>query len=1029
MKPNKQAIDISFAKGLDEKTDPKRVPMGNFVSLENTVFQRGGRLTKRNGYTQLPSLPDTTSVYLTNHKENLTAVGTSIFAYSQSYQNWVSKGNIQPLSLSTMPLVRNNFNQTAADTAIASNGLVCVAYVESESGSSVNKYAVYDSTTGQNIISPTTIPPGAGAVAGGMRVFVLGYRFIIVFTNTISAVAHLQYIAIDINNPTNISAPVDLVSSYIPAATLSWDGVVSGSYLYLAYNTTNGGQSVQIISLSNILVASVPVSLASEIATMVSLTADTSSSLVLYLSYYDASSMVGKVATFDSNLALLSGPTTIFSSVALLNITSSANNGSCHIFAEYSNNYSYDSGIPSHFIRSVIVDSSASVTTALYTVARSVGLASKSFYIGSTIYFLASYQSPYQPTYFLINGSLSVQANPIAVAKLAYQNGGGYLTTGLPNVYVNGDFASVIYRFKDLISAVNKDTNVGSGVQTAGVYSQTGINLATFDIGTEAIDSAEIGNDLHISGGFLWMYDGQLPVEHNFFLYPDSVEATWSATGGSIVAKPDSTTNTNAYFYQVTYEWTDNQGNAFRSAPSVPIPVTTTGSGTAGSITVNIPTLRLTYKIASPVKIVVYRWSVAQQIYYQTTSITVPTLNSTTSDSIAFVDTNADATILGNNILYTTGGVVEDIGPPATSIMALFDNRLWLVDAEDANLLWFSKQVIEATPVEMSDLFTMYIAPTTGANTNAGKITALFPMDDKLIIFMENSTIFYINGTGPDNTGANNQYSQPIFITSSVSCTNIQSIVLIPSGLLFQSNKGIWLLDRSLNTSYLGAPVQQSTLTALVKSAQNIPATNQVRFIMDSGITIMYDYYYNEWGTFTGVPAISGTIFDSLHTFLNAEGQIFQESPGSYLDGSRPVLMSFTTGPLRLGDLQGYQRAYFFYLLGEYLSPHQLQVSISYDYSLSPSQSVFITPTNNSGNYGDIGPYGQGNPYGGESSLYDWRIFLERQRCMAFAISIQEIYDAAAGVTAGAGLTLSGINLVCGFKSQFRPQSAEHTAG
>jgi len=271
--------------------------------------------------------------------------------------------------------------------------------------------------------------------------------------------------------------------------------------------------------------------------------------------------------------------------------------------------------------------------------------------------------------------------------------------------------------------------------------------------------------------------------------------------------------------------------------------VTTTGTGTSGSNTLNIPTLRVTYKINSPVKIVIYRWSVAQPVYYQTTSITSPLLNSTVVDYVTFVDTNSDASILGNNILYTTGGVVEDIAPPATNITVLFDDRMWLVDAEDPNLLWFSKQVIEGTPVEMSDLFTLYVAPTTAAQGPAGPITAAAPMDDKLILFKNNS-ILYINGTGPDNTGSNDQYSQPTFITATVGCTNQQSIVFIPMGLLFQSDKGIWLLGRDLNTQYIGAPVEKYN-SANVNSAQNIPGTNMVFFTLDTGITLMYDYYYN----------------------------------------------------------------------------------------------------------------------------------------------------------------------------------------
>lgn len=634
---------------------------------------------------------------------------------------------------------------------------------------------------------------------------------------------------------------------------------------------------------------------------------------------------------------------------------------------------------------------------------------------------MGAYQSPYQPTYFMINGTSSSSAAPIIVAKLAYENGGGYITKGLPSVNVTDNIARTSYLFKDLIQAVNKNTNVPSGTQVNGIYSQTGINIATFTFGTDGLDTTEIGNDLHISGGFLGMYDGYLPVEHNFFLWPDSVEATTVTGSGGLIAQ--------IYYYQATYEWTDNQGNAFRSAPSIPITITTTtGSSTN---TIKVPTLRLTAKTANPVKIVLYRWSTAQQNYYQVTSITSPTLNSTTTDNVTIVDTFSDADILGNNLLYTTGGVVEDVNAPASDLLTLFDTRLWLVDAEDRNLLWFSKQVIEATPVEMSDLFTLYVPPTTATQGTTGPITSIVPLDDKLIIGKRNA-LYYINGTGPDNTGLNSQYSQPIFITSTVGCANQKSIVLQPHGLMFQSDKGIWLLNRGLETSYIGAPVQDFTLGATVLSAINVPETNQVRFTLDTGVTLMYDYYYDQWSTFVGVPAISSCVFQEMHTFINEFGAVYQESPGSYLDGSNAVLMAFKTGPLRLGDLQNYQRAYFFYLLGTYFSPHKLLMSLTYDYDDAPSQSVLISPTNYSTPYGaglPQSPYGEGSPYGGPKSLENWSVFLERQRCMAFAITMQEVFDPAFDTTAGAGLTLSGLNIVIGFKKGFRPQSAAHSAG
>lgn len=1108
----KQAVDVSFAQGLDTKTDPKRLQMGRFRRLENMVFQKGGLLLKRAGYPQLSSLPNTSYSYLTTFNNDLTAIGTNIAAYNIPNNSWVSKGFIQPLSLSTLPIIRNNLNQTAADSAVAPNGLVCTVYLESDGTTTIAKYVVADSTTGQNIVAPTVIPVASGTVTGGVRVFVLGNYFILVFTNVLSGPSsHLQYVAVSINDPSLVTANTDIASGYTSGTHLSWDGYVVGNRLYLAYNTTSGSQRINVVFLTQNFILSTATSFVGYAATMISVTADTTNitNPVIYISFYTTSSTQGYTAAVDKDLNLFMNPVSIITSGTILNITSAAQDGSCFVYTEVQHSYASPGDLATHFVQGIqvtpsfvtfdsvfssgagsITASSAAglvngmtlidnttpaniavgttftisgttltlshntagnsasspgdaMTTATVSsqqvIIRSVGLASKAFIINRVVYFLSAYSSSYQPTYFLIDGFHSRSSSPVIVAKLAYENGGGYLPTGLPSVTVtNGTTAQMAYLFKDLIAAVNKGTAVPSGTQVNGIYSQTGINLATFAFGTEGLDTVELGHNLHLTGGFLSMYDGYLPVEHNFFLWPDTASATptasiiWSTTGGAVAAQPDGATNTDVYWYQITYEWTDNQGNAFRSAPSIPVPVTTTGSGTSGSITLTIPSLRLTMKTANPVKIVVYRWSIAQQIYYQTTSITAPTLNDTTVDAITFVDVNADATILGNNILYTTGGVVEDVNAPASNIITNFDSRLWLVNAEDPDTWWYSKQVIEATPVEMSDLFTIFVPPTTSTQGSTGPITAGAPLDDKIITFKRNA-ILYINGTGPDNTGANSQYSQAIFITSTVGCPNQKSIVLTPQGLMFESDKkGIWLLDRGLNTSYIGAPVEDFTTGATVNSAVNIPESNQILFTLSSGITLMYDYFYGQWGTFVGVPAISSCIFEEQHTFINDLGAVYQQLPGTYLDGSEPVLMSFKTGPLRLGDLQGYMRAKEFFLLGDFISPCKIQIGISYDYSPNSSQSILIQPTNYSTPFGSgdsQSPFGQGDPFGGPSNLLDWRVFFERQRCMAFALEAQEIFDATFGTVAGAGFTLSGLNLIMMFKKGFRPQSSAHSVG
>jgi hypothetical protein len=1000
----KQAIPINFAQGLDTKTDPKQVQLGKFLNLQNSIFQKGGLLQKRNGYQQLTALPDSTYTDVTTFNGDLTAIGTSLAAYSAGSSSWINKGAIQPCALNVLPLVRNNLNQTQGDSAVSSNGLVCTVYTESNSGTLSYKYVIADSATGQNIVAPTVIS-GANATYGTPRVFILGAYFIVLYTNLVSSNYGIQYLAISTTNPSNVLGANNITTSYTPSTHVAFDAVLFNNSLYIAWNgaSSNG---IKIASLSSNLVTSASVILdASHVATVISICADTINN-TLWASYYNGATSTGYVAAFNPSLQSVLSATQIISIGTVLNLASSAQNGMVTVQYELSNNYSYASSIPSHYINQITCTQGGTVGSAT-TVLRSVGLASKAFVINSTIYFLVAYQSPYQPTYFLVNSLGNI------VAKLAYSNGGGYVTTALPSVTATGQEAQFAYLYKDFISSLSTQNN-SQQTTTGGIYSQTGINLASITLG-QGLVTSEIGSNLNISGGFLWGYDGASPVENNFFVWPDSVNVTTSTSGGSIAAQQ--------YYYQAVYSWSDNQGNAFRSAPSIPVTITTTGSTSTN--TINIPTLRLSYK--TNVKIELYRWSAANQTYYQVTSVSSPTLNDPTTDSIAITDTLADSSIVGNNIIYTTGGVIENINPPATNITTLFDDRLWLVDAEDSNLLWFSKQVIEATPIEMSDLLTVYVAPTIASQGSTGPITALSAMDDKLIIFKENA-IYYINGTGPDNTGANSQYAQPIFITATVGCANPQSVVFIPSGLMFQSDKGIWLLGRDLSTSYIGAPVEAYN-SATVQSSVSIPGTNQVRFTLSSGITLMYDYYYQQWGTFTNVPAISSTLFQGLHTYINSYGQVYQESVGSYVDGSSPVLMGFTTSWVNIAGVQGYERAYHFFLLGQYISPHKLNLGIAYDYNSNPVQQTLVAPINYSPNYGVDVNYGSSDPYGGPGSLEQWRIFLSKQKCQAFQISMQEIYDSSKGVPAGAGLTLSGLNLIVGIKRGSRPIAAKLSAG
>lgn len=1014
---DKQPVSINFTKGIDTKTDKYQIPLGNFTSLVNSIFTTTGRLTKRNGFDKITTLPNNEQTTLATLNDNLIATGSSLYTFSQDTNMWINEGKIQPVELTTQPLIRSSTSQQSPDLAVAPNGLSCLTYVDN----SLAYYHIIDSSTGQQIIPRTALP----STASEPRVFVLGPHFIITFIATVSAAPTLQFIAITIANPSMASVPIT-ISANVKSLTAGYDAGVVSNRLYIAWGADTASVKIAFVTIS--LGISVITTVAGTTADLMSLAIDTTAQRI-FISWWENSGMNGYSAAFNYTLIQVMAATQIITAVNIQEITSVTDNRIVYIFYENINTYSY-STVRTDFISKLTVALPGSGTgtgtvSSTTVMLRSVGLASKAFFaVDGTIYMMVAYgdmnQSPStndsnQPTYFLVDSTGAVYM------RLAYANGGGYAYNSvLPNITFLNDTYYFPYQVTDFLATVNKGTNLPVGTPVNAIYTQTGINLAKFELNLNKQHSSEIAGALHLTGGQLWEFDGVKPVEHGFQVWPENMAVTTSTSGGLITA--------GTYYYVFTYEWTDNAGNLHRSAPSIPVTIVTTGSTSTN--TINVPTDRLTYKISpNPIRIVGYRWSVAQQVYYQFTSITNPTINNTTVDSVVITDTFSDATILGQTLLYTTGGVIENISAPASIDSTLFDNRLFLIDAEDQNLLWYSKQVIEAVPVEMSDLLTIYVAPTTGAQGSTGPMRAIAPMDDKLIIFKDNA-LYYINGSGPDNTGANSTYSPATYITGAVGSNNPNSIVLMPNGLMFQSNKGIWLLGRDLSTKYIGAPVEEFN-AQVVLSADVIPNTTQVRFTLDNSTILMYDYYFDQWAVHTDIKAISSVIWQDQHAYLNSFGQVFQEAPGSYRDGSEAVLMSLVTSWINVAGLQGFERFYFANLLGTYYTPFKLSVQMAYNYNPSPVQATTVTPTDNPGQpWGEEALWGSGPEWGGsEGNVFTARIFPQVQKCSSFQVSIQEIYDPSFGIQAGQGLSLSGLALIVGVKRGFRTQSAKRSFG
>jgi hypothetical protein len=300
-------------------------------------------------------------------------------------------------------------------------------------------------------------------------------------------------------------------------------------------------------------------------------------------------------------------------------------------------------------------------------------------------------------------------------------------------------------------------------------------------------------------------------------------------------------------------------------------------------------------------------------------------------------------------------------------------------------------------------------------------------LDEKLVIFKAGQ-IFVLAGDGPTDTGAQNDFGAPQQLSSDVGCTEPESVVLTPSGIMFKSTKGIYLLDRALNVTYIGAEVQEFN-SLNVSSAILVPEVNQVRFTTTAGTTLVYDYYFKAWSTYTRQAAVSAANWQDTYVWLDVNGNMLQEVEGSYADNGVPIRSLIETSWISLGGLQGFQRFYRLQLLGGYVGNHTLRTTLAYDFEPFDRESFSIVPSDAGEasvigqTYGTSSPYGAEATYGSGTGVYQWEVRPARQKCSAFKLIIEDLFPEG---DATGGFTLSGVTMVVGVKGGLRRLGDAH---
>lgn len=976
---NKKLIPLAFGQGLDTKKDKKQQVFGMLRKAENVVFETLDSARKRNGYDRI-LLHDTdgnnilTGDHLGKFKDELLLFDSSkLYSFSDGLQAMQAKGTIYSVFPTSWPVLNNAYSSAELDMIVV-EGLKFFAYRNTTTNEV--RYCVQDQATQTMITSDQLVATNARTpkfAAIGNVIFLL-----------YGTGNDIRYKRINVTTPRTLSSAVTLANNYETTGP-NMQAVSVGNKVICAYNSTNPAQRLTLISVGLNNIPGTPVVFAGQDASS-ALDMFVGANSRLIISYADATT--AKYLVYAANLlGSILAPTTLETIANVDKITG---------YESSTGNYTFYYGISAaatynHKVRCVTATLAGSVGTPADFL-RSVDLASKCFVVQGSHYLLVSYASELQPTYYVVDASGTV------VSRVSQGVAGGHLLQGtVPAAYnVSDDIVIVPSLYKTKFVADN-----------GNFYSLVGITNTEIDFVVEdRYQNASLNNNLLIGGGVVQIYDGETVCEQGFNVFPEAPTLLEVAIG-TPTNNPTLDIVAGDYGYCAVYRWTDNQGQEHRSAPSEIVNITT--SGINKGVQVTIPTLRLTEK--SNVVVEVYRTEDAGTIFYLVNKVDVPFLNTTTADTVVFLDGRADAAILTGRTLYTTGGILENTAAPSARVLAAHtaSKRIFIAGLEDPNLLQYSKQANPGQPVEFNDSLQIPINPV------GGPITALASMDEKMVIF-EQDAIFVMAGSGPNNAGQQDTFTQPDIIASDIGCLDPKSVVLTPDGLMFKSRKGIYLLSRGLALSYIGSPVEEfNGLT--ISSAKVVGELNQVRFTTLDGDCLVYNYVYKFWATFTNHKAKSAETIGNNYYYLRINNELYKENRSSFSDAGVPIKMRLGIGWISFAGLQGFSRVYRMLVLGDWLSRHNLSIKVGYDFNEAWVQSTTITPDTadiDAVAYGDDSPYGAvvGEPYGGFGNPYQFQVNMKRQKCQSIKFEIEDIQE-----NAGEGFSLSQITFQVGGKS------------
>lgn len=1059
----KTLIDVPLALGLDQKTSVRHLEVGKAATIINGRQLKNHTVRKRFGQTALsksssdgPAIASALAGGSLRGMPLLLGAGSGggIYSYSDASAEWnfVSPGSDHGMA-DQVPVEAENSGTTYDVGVCQGNGFTVVAYVQDSSGPGTPALysCILDANTGAVVVSPTLL----ASTALGLRLFVLGTTAILVYVSSATTLAYT------ISAQTlSLSAPL---SGWSGATALATTTTANGGLAPFDAQPVTGDPTRFLVGFVALMgngnktcqVNSYNASL-TQLATLVTTGGGINGVVVRSISVWGQNG--------GQFLAAWNGSTggtrawTCPDGGSPINPTgssiSSLTNCARMVIAGYANGnvvVGMSSPATANASSPVLASTatqfrqlSLSVTTVT-TVGTEVFLGG--VVLGSTIavasatlaYCMVYLPSTYQGTQYMIaldwwGTTPSSAFGHRVTATMAPRLWKSQPSFGYPTW--NGGTYPTAYSVSPQI-LWQSGTKLLPAIFQSTATAHTALLLQPLDsAATSRHFCAELGNQLLMSGGCPQLFDGQNASELYFAYYPEC--AAPSLAGGGL---------TGGYSWIFVFEYYDNEGNVLWSQTSPAV----TATLSAQEATFTIPTLSLGLRggswvsgvpMSGQLSIVPYRTTAGGTTYYRVISDPAPSanLNSYSSASISWTDNTSDASIASNQLLYTTGGVLDNVFPEGKSIAIQHLGRWWLAGGGNPTALWPSQAVNPGTTPGFNESLNFYAT---------GPIRALASLDASLVLFVQRGSAYgieVIQGQGPTNLGTQSDWTPPQPVPSGgAGAKDQRSVAVTPDGVFFLSptggpngQGGIFKLTRDFQVQYIGAPVEDLVAQyPICTSAAVHPNGGYVYFTMVSsdvaittGVRLVWDFLQGIWsvdqvydsdqalascGARWGFVANTASAGEAYH-WVTAAGRVYRETNGtganSYFDSATStaatwVTLKYQSAPLK-PSLSGFARFWRLQSSVDMLDPHDLTMQLTYDYA--PSSFYAETQTFTAATFAAQSRYPQ----------EDVEMMPGAQKGRAIQVTLTDAYPTGVAPTTGQGPQFGGFTLELGVEQGAR---------